>query len=74
MAAASQLVWAGFPVAHGDGPRHWSMHYIGMLAFTLPVPVLFRLAYGVALAHRRGFRVGRRALRSKPEEDGWPAL
>src|SRR5262249_42371945 len=41
-AAASRirLVWlSGGAIAMGLGI--WSMHYIGMLAFTLPVPVLY---------------------------------
>src|SRR5258708_31184206 len=35
-----RLVWlAGGAIAMGVGI--WSMHYIGMLAFSLPVPVLY---------------------------------
>lgn len=35
-----RLIWlAGGATAMGVGI--WSMHYIGMLAFTLPVPVLY---------------------------------
>ena len=35
-----RLVWlAGGAIAMGAGI--WSMHYIGMLAFSLPVPVLY---------------------------------
>ena len=30
----------------------WSMHYIGMLAFTLPIPVLYDLPTVAALARR----------------------
>ena len=39
--------WAGGAVSMGLGI--WSMHYIGMLAFTLPVPVLYDLP-GVLLS------------------------
>jgi len=33
----------------------WSMHYIGMLAFRLPVPVRYDWAHGPAFAAGRKF-------------------
>ena len=45
----ARILWlTGGATAMGFGI--WSMHYIGMLAFRLPVPGAVRLAHGFALA------------------------
>ena len=44
----------------------WSMHYIGMLAFSLPVPVRIRLADRSGIAAGGDRCIGRSALRGEP--------
>ena len=65
----TRAVWLlGGAGAMGTGI--WSMHYIGMLAFILPIPVAYHLADRSAVTVCGHSRVGHCAVYGEPTENG----
>ena len=64
-----RLAWlAGGSLAMGVGI--WSMHFVGMLAFHLPVPITYQLEPGAALGARGAGRLRAGAGSGEPAQRG----
>ena len=63
---SARLTWlAGGSFAMGSGI--WAMHYVGMLAYVLPIEVRYDCAHRPDFARRRDPGLGRGALRGEPQ-------